>query len=153
MTEYRKTFKTCRNVWWISIAVLLLCWSGDKFGCYAQDDFQDDAGADTSGNDATNDMMDQDPNVVNPQKNQNSGFNIPDTIMDNQGRSIACKQKYEQHINFSCLKIMLLKNTVKSLSVGAEYASLQASSRLAEAENQVLCYDYRAVMKHIHCSQ
>jgi len=81
MTEYRKTFKTCRNVWWISIAVLLLCWSG----CFAQDDFQDDAGADTSGNDATNDMMDQDPNVVNPQKNQNSGFNIPDTIMDNQG--------------------------------------------------------------------
>jgi len=94
MTEYRKTFKTCKNVWWISIAVLLLCWSG----CYAQDDFQDDAGADTSGNDATNDMMDQDPGVVNPQKNQNSGFNIPDTIMDNQGRSIAYKQKYEQHI-------------------------------------------------------
>ena len=29
---------------------------------------------------------------------------------------------------------------------------MQASSRLAEAENQVLCYDYRAVMKHIHCS-
>jgi len=75
MTEHHKTFKTCRNVWWISIAVLLLCWSG----CFAQDDFQDDAGADTSGNDATNDMMDQDPNVVNPQKNQNSGFNIPDT--------------------------------------------------------------------------
>ena len=99
MTEYRKTFKTCRNVWWISIALLLLCWSGDKFGCYAQDDFQDDAGADTSGNDATNDMMDQDPNVVNPQKNQNSGFNIPDTIMDNQGRSIAYKQKYEKHMN------------------------------------------------------
>lgn len=85
MTEYRKTFKTCRNVWWISIAVLLLYWSSDKFGCYAQDDFQDDAGSDTSGNDATNDMMDQDPGIVNPQKNQNSGFNIPDTIMDNQG--------------------------------------------------------------------
>ena len=104
MTEYRKTFKTCRNVWWISIAVLLLCWSGDKFGCFAQDDFQDDAGADTSGNDATNDMMDQDPNVVNPQKNQNSGFNIPDTIMDNQGRSIAYKQKYEPHINNKYIK-------------------------------------------------
>ena len=104
MTEHRKTFKTCRNVWWISIAVLLLCWSGDRFGCYAQDDFQDDAGADTSGNDATNDMMDQDPNVVNPQKNQNSGFNIPDTIMDNQGRSIAYKQKYEQHIYNKHLK-------------------------------------------------
>ena len=29
---------------------------------------------------------------------------------------------------------------------------MQASSRLAEAENQVLCCDYRAVMKHIHCS-
>ena len=104
MTEYRKTFKTFRNVWWISIAVLLLCWSSDKFGCYAQDDFQDDAGADTSGNDATNDMMDQDPNVVNPQKNQNSGFNIPDTIMDNQGRSIAYKQKYEKHMNMNIYK-------------------------------------------------
>ena len=29
---------------------------------------------------------------------------------------------------------------------------MQASSRLAEAENQVLCCDYRAVMKHVHCS-
>ena len=29
---------------------------------------------------------------------------------------------------------------------------MQASSRLAEAENQVLCCDYRTVMKQIHCS-
>ena len=61
----------------ISLFVLLLCWSCLELGCQAQDDFQDDAGADTTGSDATNDMLDQDPNTVNPQKNQNSGLNIP----------------------------------------------------------------------------
>jgi len=73
----------------ISILILIQCWiSSINIGCLAQDDFQDDAGADTTGNDATNDMLDHDPNTLNPQKNQMSGNNIPSTITDNyQGSS------------------------------------------------------------------
>jgi len=73
----------------ISVLILILCFTNDKnFSCLAQDDFQDDAGADTTGNDATNDMLDHDPNTLNPQKNQMSGNNVPATITDNyQGSS------------------------------------------------------------------
>lgn len=82
-------FKACNSKIIISLLVLSLCWSCSELGCQAQDDFQDDAGADTSGSDATNDMMDQDPNTINPQKNQNSGFDVPTPISDIPGRSIA----------------------------------------------------------------
>ena len=86
-----RIFRTNRRVLCISILILIQCWiSSINIGCLAQDDFQDDAGADTTGNDATNDMLDHDPNTLNPQKNQMSGNNIPSTITDNyQGRSIA----------------------------------------------------------------
>jgi hypothetical protein len=49
--------------------MLLLFWSRKNYGCLAQDDFQDDAGADTTGNDATSDMMDTDPSLVIAPKN------------------------------------------------------------------------------------
>ena len=77
--------------------ILILCFTNDKnFSCLAQDDFQDDAGADTTGNDATNDMRDHDPNTLKPQKKSMSGNNLPSTITDNyQGRSIAQYAQYK----------------------------------------------------------
>ena len=68
-----------------------MCFTNNKnFNSLAQDDFQDDAGADTTGNDATNDMLDYDPYTLKPQKKSMSGNNIPATITDNyQGISIA----------------------------------------------------------------
>ena len=92
-----RIFRTNRSVLCISILILIQCWiSSINFGCVAQDDFQDDAGADTTGNDATNDMLDHDPNTLNPQKNQMSGNNVPATITDNyQGRSIAQYAQYK----------------------------------------------------------
>ena len=89
-----RTFNSNRSsVWCISFLILILCWI--NLGCLAQDDFQDDPGSDSTGNDATNDMLDQDPNTLNPQKNQMSGNNVPSTITDNyQGRSIVQYAQY-----------------------------------------------------------
>jgi len=45
-----RIFRTNRSVLCISILILIQCWiSSINFGCVAQDDFQDDAGADTTG--------------------------------------------------------------------------------------------------------
>ena len=85
-------FKSCTSVWLIWFFIVIFCWTCNDLGCLAQgvDDFQDDAGSDTSGNDATNDMLDNDPNTLNPQKNMMSGNDDTNIIMDNnQGRSIA----------------------------------------------------------------
>lgn len=77
--------KACNNKLSISLVMLLLCWSCNNFGCLAQDDFSDDAGADTTGADATSDMMDRDPGIVNPERNQNSGLDIPSTNSKGKG--------------------------------------------------------------------
>jgi len=77
----------------ISVLILILCFTNDQnFSCLAQDDFQDDAGADTTGNDATNDMLDHDPNTLNPQKNQMSGNNLPSTRSSGKGPNSASKK-------------------------------------------------------------
>jgi len=45
-----RIFRASRSVCCISVLILILCFTNDKnFGCLAQDDFQDDAGADTTG--------------------------------------------------------------------------------------------------------
>jgi len=83
-----RIFKANRSVWCISVLILILCWTNTKnFSCLAQDDFQDDPGSDTAGNDATNDMLDHDPNTLNPQKNQMSGNNVPSTRSSGKGPS------------------------------------------------------------------
>ena len=92
MSRY-KFFSRCNGVWCISFFILLSFLNGNNFGCLANEDFSDDPGADTTGNEATNDQLDHDPNVVNPQKNAMSGNNVPISIMDNlSGRSIALLQ-------------------------------------------------------------
>jgi len=88
-----RIFRANRSVLCISILILIQCWiSSINFGCLAQDDFQDDAGADTTGNDATNDMLDHDPNTLNPQKNQMSGNNLPSTRSSGKGPNSASKK-------------------------------------------------------------
>lgn len=70
-----RILKKCNSVWYISFLMLLLFWSRKNYGCLAQDDFQDDAGADTTGNDATSDMMDTDPSLVIAPKNPGGNNN------------------------------------------------------------------------------
>ena len=87
--------KKCNSVWRITFLILLLFCSRNDFGCLAQDDFQDDAGADTTGNDATNDMTDTDPNAIYPHRPPGNNPEIinPNSIKDNlTGRSIALLQ-------------------------------------------------------------
>ena len=56
----------------------------------AQDDFPDYAGPDTIGNEATNDMLDHDPNNIPYWRQNPEPGNKPNSIMDNlTGRSIA----------------------------------------------------------------
>ena len=49
----------------------------------------DDAGADTTGSEATEDMMDSDPGTINPQNKQGYGRDIPTSTSDMPGRSAA----------------------------------------------------------------
>ena len=72
----------------IALVIALLCWSCSNFGCLAQDDFSDDATADTDGSDATMDQTDTDPGISNPDgTNVASGVdNLPPSYIP--GRSI-----------------------------------------------------------------
>ena len=69
--------------------LILLCWSCTNFGCLAQDPSMDDAGADTTGSEATEDMMDSDPGTINPQNKQGYGQDIATSTSDMPGRSAA----------------------------------------------------------------
>jgi len=90
-----RTLKANRSsLWCISFLILILCWI--NLGCLAQDDFQDDPGSDGTGNDATNDMLDQDPNTLNPQKNQMSGNNVPSTRSSGKGGPNSANKKDQQ---------------------------------------------------------
>ena len=80
--------KWCNDKLCISLIILVLCWS-HNWGIVAQADFTDDSGADTTGSDATSDMMNNDPYLINPQKNQMWGLDSSTSISDITGRSIA----------------------------------------------------------------
>lgn len=71
------------------LTLILLCWSCTHFGCLAQDPSMDDGGADTTGSEATEDMMETDPGTINPQNKGMSGVDFATSTSDMPGRSAA----------------------------------------------------------------
>jgi len=139
-----RTFKANRSsVWCISFLILILCWI--NLGCLAQDDFQDDPGSDSTGNDATNDMLDHDPNTINPQKNQMSGNNNPTTRSSGKGPNSVGKkdqppnktiaeQTLQAALQFGVLVgVALMVGVLFMLNVGADLLYTAICDKYTEA--------------------